>query len=256
MGNELAGKRAIVTGAAQGIGAALARVLAGAGCGVTLVDRLSEVEAVADHLGGTAFVGDVAEAPFVREVVDATNGVDILVNNAGEVRVSGPLDDWDKALNDYDRLVDSNFRGAYLFGRAVAPGMAAGGNIINVSTDHVKPAPEAGWHHGHGAMDLYNATKWALNGLTFDWAKALRSHGIRVNNICIGATDTAMLRGWLGDDPDPDYLATWMSPEAVAEVVLELVNEGPTGRTGENIALWAGHPTVLPEPVRAKRGKS
>lgn len=254
MGNELEGKSAIVTGAAQGIGAAFARVFADAGCEVTVVDRQSEVGAVAEEVGGTPFVGDVADAEFVREVVDATGDVDILINNAGEVWQSGPLDDWDKAVDDYDRLIGSNFRGAYLFGRAVAPLMAAsgGGNIVNVSTDHVKPAPETGWHHGHGAMDLYNAGKWALNGLTFDWAKALGPHGIRVNNICMGATDTAMLRGWLGDDPDPEYVAKWMSPEGVARVVLDLVGEGPDGRTGDNIGLWAGHPTVLPAPEEGR----
>jgi len=98
-------------------------------------------------------------------------------------------------------------------------------------------------------MDLYNATKWALNGLTFDWAKSLRRHGVRVNNLCMGATDTEMLRGWIGDDPDPAYLATWMSTDDVGQVVLALIDEGPDGRTGDNIALWAGHPTVLPPPT-------
>ena len=46
-------------------------------------------------------------------------------------------------------------------------------------------------------MDLYNASKWALNGFTFDWAKSLAKHNIRVNNLCVGATDTEMLRKWV-----------------------------------------------------------
>jgi NAD(P)-dependent dehydrogenase (short-subunit alcohol dehydrogenase family) len=123
---------------------------------------------------------------------------------------------------------------------------SSGGNIINVSSDHVKPAPGTGWHHGHGAMDLYDASKWALNGLTFDWAKALRRHNIGVNNLCMGATDTEMLRDWIGSEPDQAYLAFWMTPEGIADVVLDLIAEGPDGRTGDNIGLWAGHPTVLP----------
>ncbi len=248
MGDQLQGTTAIVTGAAQGIGAGLARAFAARGCEVTVVDRRPEVAAVAEEVGGSVFVGDVGDAGFVRDVVDAVRTVDLLINNAGEVWPTGPLDTWDKSLEDYDRLVNSNFRGAYLFGRAVAPIMAAqgSGNIINVSTDHVKPAPETGWHHGHGAMDLYNATKWALNGLTFDWAKALRPHGVRVNNLCMGATDTEMLRGWIGNDIDPDYMATWMTPQGIADVVLALLAEGPDGRTGDNIGLWAGHPTTLP----------
>ena len=248
MGDQLQGQTASITGGAQGIGAGLARVLAAEGCAVTVVDRQASAADVAEAVGGSVFVGEVGDADFVRDVVSAVRDVDILINNAGEVWPTGPLDPWDKALADYDRLVSSNFRGAYLFGRAVAPIMASrgAGNIINVSTDHVKPAPETGWHHGHGAMDLYNATKWALNGLTFDWAKALRPHGIRVNNLCMGATDTEMLRSWIGGDIDPDYLATWMTPEGIGQVVLDLLAEGRDGRTGDNIGLWAGHPTVLP----------
>lgn len=244
MGDEpserLQGLTAIITGGAQGIGAGLARVFAAEGCTVTSVDR---------HAAANVdFVGDVADPAFVKNVVDTVGRVDILINNAGEVWPTGPLDDWDAGLADFDQLVGSNLRGAFLFGRAVAPTMAAhgSGHIINMSSDHIKPAPETGWHHGHGAMDLYNACKWALNGLTFDWAKALRPHGVRVNNVCMGATDTEMLRSWIGSEPDPEYLATWMTPEGIAEVVINLINEGPGGRTGDNIGLWAGHPTVLP----------
>ena len=166
MGKLLADQNAIVTGGARGIGAGVAGALAQAGCAVTVVDRSSGVAAVAEQLGGSAFVGDVADADFVRDVVAAVGRVDILVNNAGEVWPTGPLDDWQQGLADYDRLVGSNLRGAFLFGRAVASQMAGrgGGNIIMMSSDHIKAAPETGWHHGHGAMDLYNASKWALNG--------------------------------------------------------------------------------------------
>lgn len=246
--DRLTGMSAIITGAARGIGAGFARVFAAEGCAVTLVDREAPVADVAAEVRGSVFIGDVADAEFVHEVVAGVGRVDILINNAGEVWPTGPLDDWDKGLADYDRLVGSNLRGAFLFGRAVAPAMAAhgSGHIINMSSDHIKPAPETGWHHGHGAMDLYNASKWALNGLTFDWAKSLRSHGVRVNNLCMGATDTEMLRAWIGGDPDPEYLATWMTPEGIAQVAIDLIAEGPDGRTGDNIGLWAGHPTELP----------
>ena len=244
----LAGSNAIVTGAARGIGSAIARAIAAHGGTVTVVDRSPGVAAVAEELGASMFVGDIADAAFVRDLVQSVPAVDILINNAGEVWPTSPLDDWEKALQDYDRLVGSNLRGAFLFGRAVAPRMAAGGggHIVNVSSDHVKPSPDSGWHHGHGAMDVYNATKWALNGLTFDWAKSLARHRIRVNNLCLGAADTEMLREWIGVDPDPEYVATWMAPDAIGRVVVELIAEGPTGRTGDNIALWAGQPTVLP----------
>lgn len=252
--NRLDGKIAIITGAAQGIGAGFAKCFTAEGATVIAVDRQESVAEVAAAAGGTAHCGNVADATFVRAVVDATvaehGRVDILVNNAGEVWKTGATDDWETGLADYDQLMGSNFRGAFLFGRAVAPLMvdAGGGNIINASTDHVNAAPETLRHHGHGAMDLYNAAKWALNGLTFDWAKALAPHSVRVNNLCMGATDTEMIRGWVGGDPDPEYVATWMTPEGIAEVAIQLVLEGPTGRTGDNIGLWAGHETVLPPP--------
>ena len=245
---------AIVTGAAQGIGRGIAERFAADGWTVVITDRQASVADVADEIGATAFVGDVADADHVRHVVDSTveahGAIDVLVNNAGEVRPTGPRDPWDGAASDFDRYFGSNTKGAFLFGRAVAPVMidAGGGNIVNISTDHVKPCPDCDRHHGHGSMDLYNASKWALNGFTFDWAESLKPHHIRVNNICMGATDTEMLRGYMGTDPDPDYLATWMTPAQIAQIVVELIAEGPDGRTADSIGLYAGYECVLPPP--------
>jgi NAD(P)-dependent dehydrogenase (short-subunit alcohol dehydrogenase family) len=245
---------AIVTGAARGIGRGIAERFVADGYDVVVTDRRASVLDVAADLGATGHVGDVADADHVRRVVDATvaahRAIDVLVNNAGEVAPTGPGDPWDQAAADFDRFFGSNTKGAFLFGRAVAPVMVetGGGNIVNISTDHVKPCPGCDRHHGHGVMDLYNASKWALNGLTFDWAKSLAEHGIRVNNICMGATDTEMLRGFLGRDPDPDYLATWMTPAEIAEIVVQLIDEGPEGRTANSIGLYAGFPCVMPPP--------
>jgi NAD(P)-dependent dehydrogenase (short-subunit alcohol dehydrogenase family) len=250
----LSGQTAIVTGAARGIGAACARRLAAEGCGVVVTDRLDSVRDLAGDLDATAHVGDVADASHVRAVVDATveatGRIDVLVNNAGEVWPTGPRDDWTRAEPDFERILGSNTKGAFLFGRAVAPIMAAGGggNIVNISTDHVVPGPGCDRHHGHGGLDLYNASKWALNGLTFDWAKALAGERIRVNLLCLGSTDTDMLRGFLGREPDPDHLATWMTPEQIAQILVELLEEGPDGRTADAIGLYAGQPCVLPPP--------
>jgi NAD(P)-dependent dehydrogenase (short-subunit alcohol dehydrogenase family) len=251
---QLTGKIAIVTGAARGLGRAFAERLIAEGCVVIVTDRDESIIGTGRAIGATAHLGDVADATHVREVVDATiaehGTIDIMISNAGEVMPSGPRDSWEVADRDFDRMFGSNTKGAFLFGRAVAPIMVenAGGEIVNISTDHVKPCPECHPHHGHGSMDLYNASKWALNGLTYDWAASLARHNIRVNNICMGATDTAMLRGWLGSDPDPEFLATWMQPEQVAQVLVDLLAEGPTGRTGNSIGLYAGHPCVLPPP--------
>ena len=250
----LEGKVSISTGAAQGVGTAFAKRLTEEGCAVVVTDKQETVEDVGKELGAEWHVGNVADASHVRSVVDKTvqkfGTVDILVNNAGEVLRTGPLDDWDQSLIDYERIFGSNIRGAFLFGRAVAPIMAKQkyGEIINVSTDHVKPAPGSFRHHGHGSMDLYNASKWALNGLAFDWAKALAENNVRINNLCIGATDTEMIRSWSGPNPDPKWVESWMKPEETAEVLVQLLLEGPNGRTGDNIGLYAGHPCVLPEP--------
>ena len=251
---QLQGQVAIVTGAAQGLGRAFARRLRDEGCEVVMTDRRASVVDSAAEIGAMGHVGDVADAAHVRAVVDATiavhGRVDILVNNAGEVAPTGALSGFDDADAQFDRIFGSNTKGAFLFGRAVAPVMAdgGGGNIVNISTDHVKPCPTCDRHHGHGGMDLYNASKWALNGLTFDWAKSLRSKGIRVNNICMGATDTEMLRGFIGREPDPEYLATWMKPEQTAQILVELLEEGPNGRTANSIGLYAGSPCVMPPP--------
>lgn len=251
---QLAGRVAIVTGAARGLGRAFAERLVAEGCSVVVTDRDDAIFDTASEIGATGYLGDVADPAHVRAVVDATvdehGTIDILISNAGEVMPSGPRDGWDRASADFDRIVGSNTKGAFLFGRAVAPVMieGGGGEIVNISTDHVRPCPDCHPHHGHGYMDLYNASKWALNGLTFDWAISLARHHIRVNNICMGATDTAMLRGWLGAEPDPAVVATWMTPAQVAQILVELLEEGPEGRTGNNIGLYAGYDCVLPPP--------
>lgn len=115
-----------------------------------------------------------------------------------------------------------------------------GGHVVNVSTDHVHRAP--GVRTGGGAsMDLYDASKWAIRGLTEAWAVALHPHGIRVNELCMGATDGPMLREFVGDHAGADTMAAWLRPEDVARVLVELLSEGPDGRTGTQIGMWVGH---------------
>jgi len=252
---------AIVTGAAGGLGRALVDALRGAGHDVVACD----IDPAVVDIGGV--VVDISNADVVRRMVDDAGPVDLLVNNAAIVRRTNPSDPWEQAVADFDAVIGPNLRGAYLMGRAVIPGMIelGRGDIVNVSADHTHTcgwpvavdhddAPGCPWHDqprvpcGGRSFDLYDAAKWGLNGLTFTWALALRPHGIRVNNLCLGATDTPMLRTFLGGAPDPEVVATWFRPEQVAAVVLDLVAEGPYGRTGDNVGLWVGHPCVLPAP--------
>jgi NAD(P)-dependent dehydrogenase (short-subunit alcohol dehydrogenase family) len=170
-------------------------------------------------------------------------------------------DGWDKAVSDYDRTLGTNLRGAYLVGRAAIPYLLRqGGDLVNVTTDHIHTCgwPDVVRHAdastcpwaavprppgGGTSLDLYDASKWGLNGLTHAWARDLYPHGIRVNSFGMGATDTPMYRRFLRDrSPMPGM----MSPEAIAAVLLDLLAEGSDGRTGDSIQLWVGHPCALP----------
>jgi NAD(P)-dependent dehydrogenase (short-subunit alcohol dehydrogenase family) len=133
----------------------------------------------------------------------------------------------------------------------VAPAMIdqRSGHIVNLSTDHIYPTPgQRVW--GHGGMDLYNASKWALNGLTLDWAASLAPNGIRVNGLCLGATDTPMLREF-AVGVDESVVATWMKPEQICDLLLELLAEGPDGRSGHNLGCWVGRPLSLDDSIEA-----
>lgn len=240
---------ALITGAAKGLGRAFATRLDAAGFEVVACDIDSSV----DELDGLSMRADVSKVEDVRRVVDgaleAHGRIDVLINNAGIARPTRAGDDWGKGLRDYDEVVGTNFHGAFLFGRAVVPVMIEqrAGHILNVSTDHIYPTPgERVW--GHGGMDLYNASKWALNGLTLDWATTLARYGIRVNGLCLGATDTPMLREFAGDVGE-EVVATWMKPEAICDIVLELLAEGPDGRSGHNVGCWVGRPLSLDDSI-------
>lgn len=274
---DLRGKRAIVTGAAVGLGRAYAIALAEAGVHVTVCDRRDEVHGLADEIlamgvQSAAWQGDVADPALVRQVVDGTvaalGGIDILINNAGVWGASAAEDDLDKSLTDYDSIVGTNLKGEFLFGRAVIPILLEqniGGDIVNIATDHMVTCGTP-WHvcprqtscpwtdsprptGGGDAMDLYDAAKWALNGLLYGWAKALAPHGIRVNQFDMGATDSHMLRGFHNFDPSPEEVATWMKAEDNAAALLELLREGPGGRNAQNINFCVGREVALEAPL-------
>jgi 3-oxoacyl-[acyl-carrier protein] reductase len=262
----LAGRRAIVTGAAQGLGRAFVTAFAAVGAAVAACDTRAEVEDLATH--GWAALTDVAEPEAVRAFVDEAarrlGGIDIVVNNAGIVRQTSPADDpWDRTIDDFDAVVGVNFRGAYLVGRAAMPHLIRdGGDLVNITSDHVhtcgypeaidhSDAPDCRWADtrrpplGGPRYDVYDSSKWALHGLTHVWARALAEHGVRVNSVGMGATDTPMIRAHLqakGAPPPPGL----MRPEQIAAVVVALIAEGPEGRTGDHVQLWRDHPCRLP----------
>lgn len=113
-------------------------------------------------------------------------------------------------------------------------------------------APQCPWANepprttgGGPDMDIYDAAKWGINGLTLAWSQALAEYGIRVNALAMGPTDTEMLRGLFDGNPPAEFAATWMKPEQIANQLLDLLREGPQGRSGENIGAWTGTPVEL-----------
>lgn len=277
MSVSLKGRTAIVTGAAVGIGNAYAKAMAREGCNVAVIDLRPEIVELPKELekhGVKAFAvqGDVSRPATVRKFVDQViatyGGVDILINNAGQCSVSLVDDDLDKSEADYESMVGTNLRGEYLMGRAVIAQLlkqGRGGEIINIGTDHgvTCGSPNEVCPHlsacpwgdsprptgGGTVMDIYDASKYGTYALTFAWAKALRPRNIRVNCMCMGATDSWMIRNFYGDRATPEEVATWMTAENSAQVVVDILKEGPKGRTGETINLCVGRPTVL-EPER------
>jgi NAD(P)-dependent dehydrogenase (short-subunit alcohol dehydrogenase family) len=253
---------AIVTGAAVGLGRSYAKALAQEGCHVALCDIRPEVEETTAETGrlGVRTIGrrlDVADAAAVRAFVDEVlaefGRIDILVANAGIWRRSEPTDAVAKSLDDYDALVGTNLKGVYLFGRSVIPAMIAGGggHIVNIATDHIHTHP--GRPTAGGAiMDLYDASKWGVLALTLTWAKALQPHNIRVNSFSMGATDSDMLRGFHNHRAPEAEIAKWMRPEAVCDLAIQMIAEGPGGRTGENIGVWLGFEIEL-QPIPAAK---
>ncbi|MFA3843374.1 SDR family NAD(P)-dependent oxidoreductase [Streptomyces aureus] len=185
----IAGKHAMVTGAAGGQGAATAQGLVAAGATVTLLDLDERVRETAEQLGRAAgaVVGDVGDPAVWAEAVTvgraAAGCIDILVNNAGIYR-RGPIEEM--ALEEIDLIYRVNQLAPMLGARAVLPSMRAAGNgsIINVSST-------AGIT-GDAYIAAYTATKWALRGLTRSLANELAASGIRVNCVIPGLIDTAM----------------------------------------------------------------
>ena len=190
MGERLAGKVAIVTGAARGSGAAIARRMAGEGARVVVADvRDEQARAVVGEIGDAArYVRcDVtSEADWANLVVEAQafGGVHVLVNNAAVLHLAS-IEETSEA--DYRRIFAVNELGTFLGIRAaIAPMRAAGGgSIVNISSiDGIYVTP---------GTSAYAASKFAVRGLTKTAALELGRFGIRVNAVCPAAGNIEMV---------------------------------------------------------------
>jgi 3-oxoacyl-[acyl-carrier protein] reductase len=241
---ELAGKVALVTGAARGIGAAIARRLAREGAVVCLVDvrNTDDLAAAIRADGGHAFPVrlDITDAEAVTAAVDALVGergsVDILVNNAGIV-ARGTLADLTPEI--WRRVFAVNVDGTFHLCRAVVPHMIrrGGGRILTVTSI-------AGKMGDVTAAPVYGASKGALNSLTRSLARQLAVHGITVNAVAPHAIETDMSAEWSEEKRRAVIagipLGRLGRPEEVAEAALFLVSDGASFITGEILDVNGG----------------
>lgn len=190
---KLDGRVAIVTGGARGQGAAHARRLVSEGAKVMITDILeAEGSALAEELGASAkfMVHDVTSEEQWKNVVAETEAafgpVNILVNNAGIVMVH-EIENIDEA--EYRKVIDINQVGVLLGMKSVIPSMkkTENGSIVNISSIN-------GLRGGIGTV-AYDASKFAVRGMTKTAANELAKYGIRVNSVHPGPIDTPMIAG-------------------------------------------------------------
>jgi 2-dehydro-3-deoxy-L-rhamnonate dehydrogenase (NAD+) len=198
---SLAGRTAIITGAATGIGEAIAARLAEAGATVAVVDlNLAGAHRVAAALPNASFAveADVADAASVGRAVDQvikqTGQVDILVNNAG---IAGPAAFiWEQTDETWQRVIAVNLTGVFNFCRAVVPHMRSRsyGRIVNIASIAGK--------EGNPRMIPYSATKAGVIGLTKSLGKELATDG-----ICVNAVSPAVVHTQILDQLTPEQVA-------------------------------------------------
>ncbi|WP_330271096.1 SDR family oxidoreductase [Lentzea sp. NBC_00516] len=239
---ELAGKKALVTGATSGIGRSIAVKLAEAGATVYLTGRRAELgkETVAliEQAGGTGhfIVSDVASVDDVRKLAEEVGEVDVLVNNAGIFPFSPTPE---QSVDVYQQVFDVNVRGTYFLTAALAPAMVAKGKgaIVNVSSIAAVVGTPVG--------SVYNASKAAMDALTRSWAIEFGPAGIRVNSVAPGpvATDKALAEaGEVFEAIAKDLpLQRVGQPEEIAEAVLFLASDKASFITGSVITADGGY---------------
>lgn len=245
---ELDGKTAVVTGAAQGIGARLAAGLADAGANVVIVDLL-DGENVAARIrdgGGTAIacVTDITDDRSLSEMVARTEqsfgAVDVLVNNAalfGTLPLK-PLEEID--YEEWDRVMRVNARGVLQCVKAVLPGMQRqrGGSIINISTNRI--------YKGFPELLHYDASKGAVAAMTKSMAAELGDRNIRVNAIAPGLTLSENVLAKEGIEERAEIVAKGRAlkraqqPEDLVGAVLFFASDASSFVSGQTLIVDGG----------------
>lgn len=241
------GKRALVTGAQQGIGRATAIALADAGADVAInwLDDRAQAEAVAGEVRGRGrqavlVQGTVGTRPQVERLVEMAHtelgGIDVLVNNAGVFPRSSFLD---LTEAEWDHVLGVNLKGSFLVAQAVARRMVAEGrqgSIVNLSSSSVR---------GHVLGVHYAASKAGIIGMTRSMALALAANGIRVNAVAPGITDTAQPRFQFSEAEMAQQsrlvpLGAMAKPADIADVIVFLASDAARFITGEVVHANGG----------------
>ena len=218
MTERFSGKVAVVTGAAAGMGAAVARRLAAEGARVAAFDRdAAGATATAAEIGGEAFEVDVSSPDQVRAaigaVIERLGGIDVLVNVAGVVRY-GEVPEFSEA--DWDLVIGTNLTGTFLTAKYAIPSMRArgGGAIVNFASVQAFASQPL--------VAAYSASKGAVVAMTRTLALDHAKDNIRVNCVCPGSVETPMLRygAELLDDRDPaETMREWGGKHPIGRLI-------------------------------------
>ena len=242
---ELSGKTALVTGAASGFGAGIARAFADAGATVMVADINADgADDVAKGLSGHSVQVDVSNGASVQAMAEHTleafGHLDILVNNAGITHLPQAMEEVSE--DDFDRVLAVNAKSVYLSARSLVPHFKArkAGAILNIaSTAGVSPRPNLNW---------YNASKGWMITATKAMAVELAPHGIRVNALNPVAGETPLLKSFMGEDT-PEIRAKFLStiplgrfstPEDMGEAATFLCSDAASMITGVAMEVDGG----------------
>lgn len=240
--NTLDGQRVIITGAARGLGAEIARSFASAGATVAILDRLvDEATVVADQCAGHAITCDLSDPDDVERAMDTAierlGGLDILVNNAGMFAIRPLLE---ISASEWDQMFAVNTRAMLLTTQRAATTMIEqgnGGRIVNMAS--------MGGKAGAGGQAHYAASKAAVISLTQVSAQELGVHDINVNCICPGYVLTEMGAA----TRTPEMVAEWSSKSPlgrlaetsdVAAMALFLASPASSYCTGQALNVTGG----------------
>ena len=245
--NEFVNKTAIITGAGQGMGKAVAERLAKGGSKIVVFDvNPDQAQAAIESLNEydcetMAVTGDVTKKEDVEKAVKGTvaqfGQVDILINNAGVLRPTAVIDIDEK---EWDWVVSVNLKGTFLFSQAVLKIMRKNnwGRIVNFSSTAGKNISTVGGAH-------YTSAKAGILGFTRHLAKEEAGYGITVNSVCPGLIDTEMVRNTIDPVKTQRYADSFPisrlgEPEEVAELVAFLCSNRAAYITGASLDINGG----------------